>query len=111
MLVYFDPAALCGLPNYLILAPLPSKKRLWEANDEFMWKKESETERGIQTTFGMAANGDLLSLSEGQMSSSDAVLLHKGLDSPLWSTANWEEWCSGMDGFGGLIMLAASLVG
>lgn len=24
---------------------------------------------------------------------------------------NWEEWSSGMDGFGGLVMLAASLVG
>jgi hypothetical protein len=26
------------------------------------------------------------------------------------SGENWEEWCSGMDGFGGLIMLAASMI-
>jgi hypothetical protein len=40
--------------------------------------------------------------------------LHKVHDadpSPLGSPANWDEWCSGMDGLGGLIMLAASLTG
>jgi hypothetical protein len=26
------------------------------------------------------------------------------------SAENWEEWCSGMDGLGGLVMLAASLI-
>lgn len=112
MLVYFEPAAMCDLQKDLILAPLPAKKQLWEAGDEFVWKAESVREPGVQTAFGLAANGELVKLDEGQLYCSDAVLLYKSLDArtPSRSTANWEEWCSGMDGFGGLVMLAASLI-
>jgi hypothetical protein len=112
MLVYFEPAAMCDLQTDLVLAPLPAKKQLWEAGDEFLWKAESEREPGVQTAFGLAANGELVNLDEGQLYCSDAVLLHKSLDAriPSRSTANWEEWCSGMDGFGGLVMLTASLI-
>ena len=112
MLVYFEPAAMCDLQRDLILAPLPAKKQLWEAGDEFGWMAESEREPGVQTAFGLAANGELVKLDEGQLYCRDAVLLHKCLDArtPSRSTANWEEWCSGMDGFGGLVMLAASLI-
>jgi hypothetical protein len=112
MLVYFEPAALCDLPTTLILAPLPAKKQLWEAGDEFVWKAESEREPGAQTAFGLAANGELVKLDEGQLHCSDTMLLYKSLDArtPSVSAANWEEWCSGMDGFGGLVMLAASLI-
>ena len=103
---------MCDLQTDLILAPLPAKKQLWEAGDEFVWKAEIEREPGVQTTFGLAANGELVRLDEGQLYRSDAMLLHKSLDArtPSRSTANWEEWCSGMDGFGGLVMLAASLI-
>ncbi|KAA8645093.1 uncharacterized protein ATNIH1004_009308 [Aspergillus tanneri] len=112
MLVYFEPAALCNLQTDLILAPLPATKQLWEAVDEFAWKTESERGPGAQTSFGLAANGDLVKLDEGQLYCSDAALLHNSLNSgALRSTANWGEWCSGMDGFGGLVMLAASLIG
>jgi len=100
------------LQTDLILAPLPAKKQLWEAGDEFVWKMESEREPEVQTAFGLAANGELVKLDEGQLYCSDALLLPKYLDArtPSKSTANWEEWCSGMDGFGGLVMLAASLI-
>lgn len=104
MLVYFEPAAMCDLQTDLILAPLPGKKQLWEAGDEFAWKAESEKEPGVQTAFALAANGELVKLDEGQLFCSDEALLYKPLGT------NWEEWCSGMDGFGGLVMLAASLV-
>jgi len=111
MLVYFEPAAMCQLQPDLILAPLPAKKQLWEAADEFVWKAESEREPGAQTDFGLAANGELVKLDEGQPYCGDTVLLYKSLDARTpSSTANWEEWCSGMDGFGGLVMLAASLI-
>lgn len=33
------------------------------------------------------------------------------VEAPTRSTSDWEEWGSGMNGLGGLIMLAASLVG
>lgn len=112
MLVYFEPAAMCDLPTEIMLAPLPAKKKLWEAGDRFMWKAESEREHGVQTAFGLAANGELINLDEGQLHSSDAVLSHKSFDTRTLprNTANWEEWCSGIDGLGGLVMLAASLI-
>jgi hypothetical protein len=113
MLVYFEPAAMCDLPTDLVLAPLPAKKQLWEAGDEFVWKAESERDPGAQIDFGLAANGELVKLDEGQLYCNDGVLLYKSsLDAktPSRNTENWEEWCSGTDGLGGLVMLAASLI-
>lgn len=112
MLVYFEPAAICDMPSDLLLAPLPAKKNLWEAGDEFLWKAESEREPGTQTYFGLASNGELVEVDDGQPRCSDAVQPYRSLDAKasVRGTANWENWCSGMDGFGGLIMLAASLV-
>jgi hypothetical protein len=107
MLVYFEPAAMCELQKDLFIAPLPAKKQLWEADSEVVWKTEREREPWAQTAFGLAANGELVQLDEGQRYCSDAVLLYNPAD---LGTASWEEWCSGMDGFGGLVMLAASLM-
>lgn len=112
MLIYFEPAAMCDLQRDLVIAPLPSKKQLWEAGDEFAWRAESDMEPGPQADFGLAANGELVKLVEGQIYCSGAALLYYSMDTrtPSRSTANWKEWCSGMDGFGGLVMLAASLI-
>ncbi|PIG90117.1 hypothetical protein AARAC_001926 [Aspergillus arachidicola] len=109
MLVYFEPAAMCGLRTDIVIAPLPSRKQLWEAGDKVLWRAEMKREPGIQTAFGLAANGDLVQLGEDQLYSADEVLLHKTFTSR--GSATWEEWCSGMDGLGGLVMLAASLIG
>jgi hypothetical protein len=109
MLVYFEPAALCDPNTDLIFAPLPAKKQLWEAGDKFSWKAEHDRDYGAFNYFGLATNGDLVRLDGGQAYCGDASLLHQPLSSNK-TTANWEEWCSGMDGLGGLIMLAASLV-
>jgi hypothetical protein len=113
MLFYFEPSCRCDLPSSLILAPLPAKKQLWEADNEFVWKSESQREPGLQTAFGLATDGELVRLEEGKLHCSDTVLMHKSLDlnTASRSSANWEEWCAGMDGFGGLVMLAASLLG
>lgn len=112
LLVFFEPASLCDLQTDLVIAPLPAKRQLWEADNEFSWKAESESGPGIQTPFGLAASGELVKLDEGQPYCGDVMIHHKPLDSktPLRNTTNWEEWCSGMDGLGGLVMLAASLV-
>ena len=109
MLVYFEPMGLCDLQEDLVLAPLPAKKQLWEANNEFTWKAESERDH-IQTAFGLAATGALVKLDE--IYCGDALLLYKSFDYriPSRSKADWEEWCSGMDSFGGLVMLAASFI-
>ncbi len=112
MLIYFEPAAMCTLQKDLILAPLPAKRQLWEATNEFVWRVESKKDLGAQTDLGLAASGELVKMEEGQLYCSDGVLLYKSLDArtPSGSSENWEEWCSGMDGFGGLVMLAASLI-
>lgn len=112
MLVYFEPAAMCNLQPDLLLAPLPAKRQLWEAGDAFSWKAERKRELGVRSAFGLATNGELVSVDESQLYCGDAVLRHPSLDdsAPSRITANWEEWCAGMDGFGGLIMLTASLI-
>ncbi|KAJ5669225.1 hypothetical protein N7462_010295 [Penicillium macrosclerotiorum] len=112
MLVYFEPAALCNLPTNIIIAPLPAKKQLWEANDELSWNSESQRSPGYQTAFALTASGEVVELDDDHVHCTDALLPPKSLDDhySLDSTANWEEWCSGMDGLGGLVMLAASLV-
>lgn len=108
LLVYFEPAALCDSHPDLIFAPLPAKKQLWEAGDKYSWKAENDRDCGVFDCFGLATNGDLVRLDEGKAYCGDASMLHQPLSNK--TTANWEEWCSGMDGLGGLVMLAASLV-
>ena len=80
MLVYFEPAAMCDLPTDLLIAPLPAKKQLWEAGDAFVWKLESGKGTDVQTLYGLAANGELVKLNQGQQYCSDAMLSHKSLD-------------------------------
>jgi hypothetical protein len=111
MLVYFEPAAMCDKQTDLILAPLPSEKQLWEASDEFLWRAANERGSWAHNVFGLATNGELVKLDVDRTYCRDALLLHKsaGADVPTRNAANWEEWCSGMDSFGGLVMLAASL--
>lgn len=109
MLFYFDPAAKCSLPTDLILAPLPAKKQLWEARNEAVWESERKKEGGIQIQFGLASSGELVKLGENN---SRAVMVYTFITakSPVRTSARWEEWCEGMDGLGGLVMLTASLV-
>ncbi|KAE8550234.1 hypothetical protein EYB25_006455 [Talaromyces marneffei] len=133
MLIYFEPAGMCETHETgLVLAPLPAKKQLWEASDEIAWKMESDRDSkhgslidttetfSASTVFGLAANGELvrLDLEQGQYyCHNDGVLLSKAQSffnnassSGSKTTANWEDWCAGMDGLGGLVMLAASLL-
>jgi hypothetical protein len=112
MLVYLDvDNPQCELRDGIVLAPLPAQKQLWEAVNEDSWKMESNRSTGFKTGFALARNGDLVQLYQGPVHCSDAVLLTKSSGSVLSrSRANWEDWCSGMDGLGGLVMLAASFV-
>src|ERR1700760_203927 len=104
ILLYFEPAAMCELQTDLVLAPLPAKKQLWEAVDEFAWRAQCEREPGVLSDFGLAANGELVKLEEGQ-SCCHALFLYMSLDNeaPSNGASHWEEWCSGMDAMGGLV--------
>lgn len=109
MLVHFEPAKLCEHESDVVLAPLPAPKRLWEATDEHAWKLLSDTEREAQLDFGLTKNGDLVKLREQGVNWHDrAVFFHGTVSSQ--NTVKWNEWCSGMDGIGNLVMLAASLI-
>lgn len=63
-----------------------------------------------RTAFGLTTKGELVRLDEmdlhGGYGSIEGVL-----GDTRTSEQNWEEWCSGMDSFGGLVLLAASLLG
>ena len=73
-------------------------------------KAESDKQPVPRTAFGLATNGELVRLDEmdlhGGYGSIEAIL-----GDNKTSEQNWEEWCSGMDSFGVLVMLTASLVG
>lgn len=107
MLVCIDPATPCGIQPGLILAPLPARKQLWEAENEQQWLLECGRRKEVNSGFGLAMNGDLVTMDEYQKKLLGIQSVEPWTSSR--SKENWEEWCSGIDGFGALIMLAASL--
>jgi len=125
MLVYFEPANMCPLHKAgLVMAPLPARKQLWEAGSQGAWEEAvirsergdatAESRTAGSTAFALAANGELFRLADAEHARCREVL---GLQTSsiypstvVRSTASWDEWCEGMDGLGGLVMLAASMV-
>ncbi|KAI4597875.1 hypothetical protein KJ359_004152 [Pestalotiopsis sp. 9143b] len=113
MLVYFEPAMMCDMHLGLLLAPLPAKKQLWEADSEFTWKADVSRELEQWVSFGLAADGELVKLDKDGAQCYPKVLAHEYRCAHVGSKtlASWEDWCSEMDNLGGLVMLAASLFG
>jgi hypothetical protein len=112
MLIYFEPASMCELQKELIIAPLPAKKQLWEAEDERIWDEMATRNNGVHESLALAADGELIQLDQKQIYCNNGVVryeISRNL-SPTSKTTDWEHWCAGMDGFGSLIMLAASLI-
>jgi hypothetical protein len=110
MLIFnFAPATLCGLQPDLILAPLPAKKPLWEAGDQSAWSRAGGEHASGLSSFALTSSGDVVRLMNGPMCGEDILLLYDEVDET--KPGAWEEWCAGMDSFGTLVMLAASLVG
>ena len=111
-ILVYDPVVPCDPSAELVLAPLPAKKQLWEASDAMLWDAEIERECGSKTDFALAASGELVRLAEGYLYCGSAATLNQSLAARTSSmgTENWQEWCLGMDGFGGLVMLTASLI-
>ncbi|KAF2745978.1 hypothetical protein M011DRAFT_94579 [Sporormia fimetaria CBS 119925] len=110
MLVCMEQTSACnttGQPG-LILAPLPARKQLWEAASEEQWLQELHRAPSVNGGFGLTESGDLIELGEYQMKSLSMPGSAEVCTSDK-SKENWEEWCAGMDDFGALIMLAASL--
>ncbi|CAH0045679.1 unnamed protein product [Clonostachys solani] len=113
MLVHFEPAAMCPFYNTgLVIAPLPARKQLWKADNASTWHRERELGAGVQTSFALFANGELVNMAQAPLRvpdwRRDRELLNA--ESQPGNAANWNEWCSGMDEFGSLVMLAASSI-
>jgi hypothetical protein len=119
LVIYWQPAALCHFQQTeLIVAPLPSSRGLWEAEDETAWKvaragypSGGDDDDG-RSTYALAKNGELVrfdtcdsaSAVVGPMTSLDDISRE-----PLRVTGNWDEWCAARGEIGGLVMLAAAL--
>lgn len=112
MLVCFDAASLCNRQPDLLVAPLPTEKRLWEAPDAVAWQREYETKVDFPVEFGLATNGELVRMGGGEINlhASDSRGRELWEDVPSRSAADLAEWCSEMDGLGGLVMVAASAI-
>ncbi|ETS85545.1 hypothetical protein PFICI_03570 [Pestalotiopsis fici W106-1] len=113
MLVWFEPAGMCDMAFDLLLAPLPSKKQLWEAESEFAWKADGLLETEQRFAFGLAVDGELVKIDKGGARCEHHIMMTPDpVDNVASKTpANWEDWCSEMDNLGNLVMLAASLIG
>ncbi|KAF2622528.1 hypothetical protein BU25DRAFT_415249 [Macroventuria anomochaeta] len=103
-----DPATACAEPDGFLLAPLPSRKRLWDAPDEQSWMVEKSLDGCFPSVFGVLTSGQMVKLREHQVILEDGGGSIQGVGAEE-SAANWQEWCSGMDGLGALVTLARSL--
>jgi hypothetical protein len=112
MLIYFEPADMCELQKELIIAPLPAKKQLWEADDVRIWEQLVSRDKESQEHVALNSHGELTLLDGGKLYYDNGVMRYRiSRDpSPTSKTIDWEHWCSGRDGFGSLIMLAAALL-
>jgi hypothetical protein len=112
MLLSTEPAGGCYLLDDFLLAPLPAHKRLWKSsNNETQWMLGKSRDFEAASVFGIKTSGQMVKLGGrvAVMESSEILSAHpKELDERE-SSANWQDWCSGMDELGALIMLAASL--
>ncbi|KAL1794530.1 hypothetical protein ACET3X_007951 [Alternaria dauci] len=118
-LVFFGPAAMCDMPAEFVIAPLPAKRQLWEARDAQEWKFQSQAEPQGHTSYALAVDGEIIKLDQRRLSCRDAWLPYTPSDEGTASQIHdigssssrelWAEWCSGIDGMGGLIMLVASM--
>jgi hypothetical protein len=108
MLYSMDPASACAEPDGFLLAPLPSRKQLWDASEEKLWVAEKSLDGAFPSVFGILSGGQMVRLKEHHAFLESEVDLSQGIG-PEESAANWQEWCTGMDGFGALVTLAMSL--
>jgi hypothetical protein len=103
-----DPGNACTAAYGFVISPLPAPKQLWGALDESTWTMESYRNVQGSDTFGLMTDGIVVKLT-GCRSTMDVEALLAQPMSWTQSSANWQEWCSSMDGLGTLIMLVATL--
>lgn len=108
MLYSLDPSTSCAVSDGFLLAPLPSRRQLWEASEEGAWEAEKSRDGMFPSTFGVLTGGQMVRLQEQQ------IIMPGEVYSPLSvgeeeSALNWQDWCAGIDGLGTLVTLAVTL--
>jgi hypothetical protein len=103
-----EPACTCIVHDGFVLSPLPSRKQLWEACTEEQWLAEKARDSGTTSVYGLMVGGLMVKVDECRSVLDGKAMM---MDVERWkeSSANWQEWCAGMDGLGGLVVLFASL--
>jgi hypothetical protein len=97
MLMDID-STLCATFPGLVIAPLPGKRMLWEAKTAEAWQAEYSYSWTLEKeTYGISKDGQLVKIDRKQ-------------GTTFFNRSPWEEWCSSMDGFGILVMIAASML-
>jgi hypothetical protein len=106
MLFSTEPAGACVLLDGFLLAPLPARKQLW---DEAQWLVGMSNDVRGDAVYGIKPGGQMAKLDTYGTVLPDIGDI--GIKEPTESESNqnWQEWCSGIDGLGALVMLAASL--
>jgi hypothetical protein len=108
MLYSLDPATSCTEPDGFLLAPLPSRRQLWESPDAQAWEVEKSRAGASSSVFGVLTGGQMVRLQEQQVIVPGEVYLPLGIGEDE-SMANWQDWCAGIDGLGTLVTLAVTL--
>ncbi|KAH7109300.1 hypothetical protein B0J11DRAFT_238050 [Dendryphion nanum] len=103
------PVNKCQLPSGFILSPLPAKKQLWEAPSEESWNECKICDPNLLKSFGVLSNGNMVELDEYRTLPGGEIVLSDPGRERADNGENWQEWCSGMDGLGSLVMLVTSL--
>jgi hypothetical protein len=92
MLFALDPPGKCVTPSGFLLAPLPTRKQLWEAPDADAWMLERCRDiGGIPSVFGVLQNGQMVKLHEfhGLRNGQAFVVEPRQVEE---SAKNWQEW-------------------
>lgn len=113
LLISFDSSSICHLQPDVVVAPLPTEKHLWEAPDAIVWQTVNEKKAALRVEFGLSKDGQLVKMARSKALINEVNSLGRCLETevPSGSTSSLAEWCSVMDSLGGLVMLAASLMG
>jgi hypothetical protein len=112
MLFTTDGVEACLLYGGFLIAPLPTRKQLWEARDAHHWQLERQ--KGIEdsSVFGIKIGGQMAKFSDfidAEVTQKNIVLAQPQEPTERESDEHWTQWCSCMDQLGALVMLAASL--
>ncbi|KAB8219827.1 hypothetical protein BDV33DRAFT_191739 [Aspergillus novoparasiticus] len=113
-----EPLTNCIALVHMIGSGLQASRKLFWKNVRMECERlceESQTFNKWELLAAMQALSiyTIIRLDEGETeyNNFDVLLLKAITTFTARGSATWEEWCSGMDGLGGLVMLAASLIG